>query len=780
LGCVPLLTRSEFESAVKDALRHYTQADLLAGNGLLHTRLLTRSEPGAATPQALRVLLAETAKGLFAGERDQRLYRVLDLTYFSPAPKQEAAADRLGLSFSTYRRHLTAGVDRLIEWLWNQEQEAPQIEVSASDPTQANSPSTRPRLSIVILPFLNLSGDPSVDHVIDGIVDSLITDLSTHVLGSFVISRSTAFAYKGRSVPVRQVGSELGVRYVLEGSVSVDASRIGVNAQLIDAETDEHLWAERFDKERRDIRQVQEEIVGRLSRSVGLEMVRAEVARRGPDTNSSDAEDLTIRGRALVHDVKQRENAEEAIDLFRQALELDPDYVDAMAGIALACAYQVINLYRLEEREALITEAEHMVSRGMALSPDHFALLKARGLLLRARGRFSEALVAAEALITRNPVEPSAHKELGLNKLYLGETQEAVEWFRRADAIAPRDPDRWTWLQGLGRALMQLGHDSEAVTALSQAMDSNPGYVRGRAWLAAAEALSGDPERARLHLAEYMALEPGMTVGRFVKERSSVPLEVTSQVYQREIERILEGLRLAGMPDESDACRMLGSEAIPPEAGRVPRRGSAGDLPQPVTELIGREAELSEVAALMRTHRLVTLIGEGGIGKTRLGIEVARHLAPEFPDGPRVAELGPLSDPELVAIAVATALGLELRAGAISPERIANALDGKRLMLVLDSCEHVINAAANMARALLHANAAIRVLATSREPLRTEGEYLYRLLPLAVPAKDTGDLEELLSYGAVLLFATRARAADPRFSVDGRIGAAAAAICRRL
>ena len=101
-------------------------------------------------------------------------------------------------------------------------------------------------------------------------------------------------------------------------------------------------------------------------------------------------------------------------------------------------------------------------------------------------------------------------------------------------------------------------------------------------------------------------------------------------------------------------------------------------------------------------------------------------------------------------------------------------------MLVLDSCEHVINAAANMARALLHANAAIRVLATSREPLRTEGEYLYRLLPLAVPAKDTGDLEELLSYGAVLLFATRARAADPRFSVDGRIGAAAAAICRRL
>jgi hypothetical protein len=125
-----LLTRSDFESAVKDALRHYTQVDLLAENPLLRTRLLTRAGAGAATPKALRALLAQTAKGLFAGERDQRLYRVLDLTYFSPAPKQEAAADRLGLSFSTYRRLLTSGVDRLVEWLWQQEQEIPQTEVS--------------------------------------------------------------------------------------------------------------------------------------------------------------------------------------------------------------------------------------------------------------------------------------------------------------------------------------------------------------------------------------------------------------------------------------------------------------------------------------------------------------------------------------------------------------------------------------------------------------------------------------------------------------------------
>src|SRR6476659_886521 len=152
LGRGSLVTRSEFESAVKDALRHYTQADLLAGNALLHARLITRSTPGIATPQILRALLAETAKTLFAGERDQRLYRILDLTYLNPAPKQEAAADRLGLSFSTYRRHLTAGVDRLIEWLWQQEQEAPLTALSSP-------PVAVPRLSIVVLPFTNLSED---------------------------------------------------------------------------------------------------------------------------------------------------------------------------------------------------------------------------------------------------------------------------------------------------------------------------------------------------------------------------------------------------------------------------------------------------------------------------------------------------------------------------------------------------------------------------------------------------------------------------------------------
>ena len=245
----------------------------------------------------------------------------------------------------------------------------------------------RPRMSIVILPFLNLSQDPSEDYFVDGICDNLITDLSRALPGSFVISRSTAFTYKGRQVAIRQVGQELGVRYVLEGSVLAGARHVRVNAQLIDAVTDEHLWAERFDKERKDIIEVQDEIVARLSRSVGIEMVRSEAARGNSGSSGGDVIDLVMRARSLANDLKRRENAASAVELFRRALDLDPDNVDALVGVATLCSYQVVNLYRLDGRDALLKEAEALLSRAAALAPEHTGVLKARALLHRAHGR---------------------------------------------------------------------------------------------------------------------------------------------------------------------------------------------------------------------------------------------------------------------------------------------------------------------------------------------------------------------------------------------------------
>jgi adenylate cyclase len=548
-----VVSRSEFETAVKDALRHYARADLLAGNPLLHARVMQRRGPDANV-QALRVMLAETAETLFANTRDQKLYRVLDLTYINPAPKQEAAADRLGLPFSTYRRHLTAGVGRIVDWLWQQEQETPDGDQSAelsNTPLSSDEDTKLRRLSIVVLPFLNLSQDPATDYLVDGIADSLMTDLSRALPGSFVISRSTAFTYKTRTVPVRQIGQELRVRYVLEGSVLVDASRIRVNAQLVDAQTDEHLWAERFDKERRDILRVQDEIVGRLSRSVGVEMVRNEAERsRCRGAEGADAVDLVMRGNALAVDLSRNDIAVEAVTLFNRALTLDPDNVDALVGIAATRTYQLVNLYQTEGREELLDEIEGLIVRAIALAPDNIRVLKARAVMLRARGRFEEAIVAGRAVIALNPGEPTAYRELGLNTLYQGATRQAADWFRRADCVAPHDRVRWTWLQGLGRALLQLAEDSEAVEVLRQAVYVNANNARQRAYLAAAETLTGNPDGAKLHLSRLAELDPGLTVKRFAGERSSVPLAAVSPIYRRENERILDALRTAGMQEQ--------------------------------------------------------------------------------------------------------------------------------------------------------------------------------------------------------------------------------------
>ena len=226
-----------------------------------------------------------------------------------------------------------------------------------------------------------------------------------------------------------------------------------------------------------------------------------------------------------------------------------------------------------------------------------------------------------------------------------------------------------------------------------------------------------------------------------------------------------------------------GPDSPPVSTTSVPITDSARaptNLPESVSELIGREVELDEVLGLVASHRLVTLVGAGGIGKTRLSIEVARHLLPRFVDGIWIVELAPLSDPELVPVAVATALGLELASGAASPLSVANALRSKQLMLVLDNCEHMLDAAARMAEALLRANPAARVIATSREPLRAEGEWVCPVPPLAVPKEGSADSDDPLRYGAVRLFVERARAAAPNFSPDARLAGTMAGICRRL
>jgi tetratricopeptide (TPR) repeat protein len=238
------------------------------------------------------------------------------------------------------------------------------------------------------------------------------------------------------------------------------------------------------------------------------------------------------------------------VAVFNRALTLDPDNVDALVGIAATRTYQLVNLYQTVGRAELLDEIEALIVRAIALAPDRIGVLKARAVMLRARGRFEEAIVADKSVIALNPGEPTAYRELGLNSLYLGATSEAVDWFRRADCVAPRDRARWTWLQGLGRALLQLGRDAEAAETLRLAVHNNPNNARQRAYLAAAELLVGNVDGAKLHVSWLSGLDPGLTIKRFVEERSSVPLAAVSPIYRRENERIFDALRQVGLQDQ--------------------------------------------------------------------------------------------------------------------------------------------------------------------------------------------------------------------------------------
>jgi predicted ATPase/DNA-binding winged helix-turn-helix (wHTH) protein len=201
------------------------------------------------------------------------------------------------------------------------------------------------------------------------------------------------------------------------------------------------------------------------------------------------------------------------------------------------------------------------------------------------------------------------------------------------------------------------------------------------------------------------------------------------------------------------------------------------NLAEPISKLVGRDVDLREIASLSTIHRLLTLTGAGGIGKTRLARAAARYLLPQFADGVWIAELAPLSDPGLVPATVAKAVGLELPGGEISRECVANALARSQILLVLDNCEHVIDAAASMVEELLRVSPGARVIATSREPLRAEGEWLYVVPPLSVPPMDEIDV---MRYGAVQLFVARMGTTDSHVPLDGSVAATVAAICRRL
>jgi TolB-like protein/tetratricopeptide (TPR) repeat protein len=403
-----------------------------------------------------------------------------------------------------------------------------------------------PPLSIIVLPFHNVRRDPSLDYIVDGITESLITDISRALPGSFVVSRTTSFTYRDRAMDARRIGREVGVRYVLDGSVLLDEDLARVNAELIDTLTDGQLWSDRFDKERSDLLTVQDEIVARLSRSVGLQVIDAQ-AKRSIKSKSAEAVDFVMRGWAVMNRPSTKESLIHARALFEQALSLDPHNVDALAQIATILVFEVANGCYDDGRAERLARADALLAEVLAKDPNSIAALRARATLLRTRGSLREAISAAAAAITCNPGEPRAYNEMGLSWLYLGELEEAIQCFGKASRIAPRDPSSWVWMSGLGRAQIALGQYADAVQSLYVAVAANPKAFDSHAFLAAACALAGRHEEARVALNECQRLRPGLTIAG-LSRIWSVPIEATDPRYRDYHDRLNLGLERAGMP----------------------------------------------------------------------------------------------------------------------------------------------------------------------------------------------------------------------------------------
>jgi TolB-like protein len=426
---------------------------------------------------------------------------------------------------------------------------APEYAIVTAETTGVTQATPAPSLSMVVLPFLNLSGDAAQEYFSDGITDSLTTDLSRALPGSFVVARETAFTYKGKAMDVRRIGRELHVRYVLEGSALREGERIRVNARLLDAQIGNEIWAERFDTMRSGILQVQDEIVGRLSRAIGLQVINLE-AQRSEREKPSNAEaiDLVLRGQAALNRPSSAATLMAARGLFEQALKLQPDEVDALAGAATTYIFEVLNDYYPTDNQLRLQRAEPLLARALALDDRHLVALKGRAALLRAQGKFNDAIASAQMVIAQNPGEPWAYKEVALSMMYLGRSADALDWFEKAQLFGPRDPGRWTWLAGKGQVLLLLGRDGEAIASLRAALESNPADVGDYAVLAAAYALTGRQDEAHAALAQYDRFRPGVTVSTF-RNLSPVPLQLTDPSFGQQRERLKDGLRKAGMPD---------------------------------------------------------------------------------------------------------------------------------------------------------------------------------------------------------------------------------------
>jgi adenylate cyclase len=401
-----------------------------------------------------------------------------------------------------------------------------------------------PRLSIVVLPFTNLSGDPSQDYFADGVTEDLTTDLS-RLAGSFVISRNTAFTFKGKAVDARQIGRELKVRYVLEGSVRRMGRTIRVNAQLIDPATGAHLWAEQMDVDQGTLATSQDNfgIASRLAKTLSVELVNVE-GRRAPQANP-DAVDLTMRGWSILNGGPGQDDVKRSVAVFEDALRLDPDNSQALVG--LAQAFTLIHRNRWDpERDRTLARADEAVTRAIALSPNYAHAHYVKAEVLALSRRFDAALATYDRAIALDPNHAAAYVSRGRALIAIGRAAEAMAPVEKAIRLSPRDPDLFIWYYVLCHAHTHLARDASAIEWCLKSTATGKSFWGGWTDLAASYAWQGQKAEAAAAVAELLKVRPGFTVEALAQDGAQYSDNPT---FRKEFERIVEGARKAGLPE---------------------------------------------------------------------------------------------------------------------------------------------------------------------------------------------------------------------------------------
>jgi adenylate cyclase len=416
---------------------------------------------------------------------------------------------------------------------------------------RAPKPAEAAHLSLVVLPFANLSGDPAQDYLVDALTDELTTSLA-RIPGSFVIARNTAFTYKGKPVDAKVIGKDLGVRYVLEGSVQPSGDQVRVNAQLIDAGSGAHLWADQFDAAHADLLQMQDEIVGHLARGMEIQLPEAEAARvKRASAANPDAEDLALQCEAGVQKRGEwGENADAVVRHCEQALKVDPDNVRALSWLSANIYYQVTT-GRSVDQTADLKRADDLASKALALDSNYARAHAVKAAILMIHGHLDESIAEYERALALDPALMVAVGGLGWAYLRLGQFEKSVEYFDKAIRLSPRDPYLGNWYNGKSAGQFNSKQYDQAIEWARRAIVISPTNSWTHFNLVAALALAGHEAEAHDALQNYLASVPSgpKTMAAVTAAVAQCCSEFRAPRYREAIDRYSDGLRKAGMPE---------------------------------------------------------------------------------------------------------------------------------------------------------------------------------------------------------------------------------------